>query len=404
MVYRLLIVEDEPVIRQGLIRLLALETHGYMLCGEAENGSEAAAMIEAHNPHVVITDIKMPLMDGLELIRRVNESGWPKPKFILLSGYREFDYARKALRYGVTDYLLKPVDEDELIALLKKTAEELRKDERKRFKEAAVKALIGLTAAVENDRLPELMGSVWEGPYRYVGISIHEAFHRQFRDQVISMLDVMKPDIIAVALPGEDGSDLGMVFSGPALREIGDDWGSLADELNVSLSGCAEADTLPEPYLYIGEQVEELQSLRSSYRTAVMACHAAVLSDKRFTVSGKSGNLSGSGVIGEIQQFIREHYREPITLKEMGKANYIHPIYLGQLFKKTTGLHFKDYLHKVRIEEAKLLLRKSDLKVYEIAGNVGYADQDYFMDKFKKLAGMTPTQYREKQMTGWETG
>ena len=147
MVYRLLIVEDEPVIRQGLIRLLALDKHGYMLFGEAENGSEAIAMIEAHNPHVVITDIKMPLMDGLELIRRVNESGRPKPKFILLSGYREFDYARKALRYGVTDYLLKPVDEDELIALLKKTAAELRKDERKRFKEAAVNALIGLSAA-----------------------------------------------------------------------------------------------------------------------------------------------------------------------------------------------------------------------------------------------------------------
>jgi two-component system response regulator YesN len=395
--YSVLIVEDEPVMRQGLIRLLALDKHGYMLCGEAENGSEALELIDTHNPHVVITDIKMPLMDGLELIRMVKESGRTEPKFIILSGYRDFEYARNALRYGVYDYLLKPVDEDELIALLKKIAEELAKEERKLLKEAAMKALFGQSDASEVDCWPDLLGSLWRGPYRYVGISLNVALDQQYRGRIISLLDMTNQAGIAVAVPSEVGSALGMVLAGQALREIGDDWGSFVGELSVRLSSCGDADTVPDPYYCIGEEVEQLQSLRYSYHTAVMAGNVAVQSKRRFTVSNRSGNLNSTGVIGEIKQFIREHYSESITLKEMGKANYMDPNYLGQLFKKTTGLHFKDYLHKVRIEEAKLLLRSSDLKVYEIAGYVGYADQDYFMDKFKKMAFMTPTQYRENK-------
>lgn len=106
---KVLVVEDEIRIREGIGRLLARQNSGYELAGEAENGQQGYEMVCCQQPDIIITDIRMPIMDGLEMLEKIYADGYT-PKAIVLSAYSEFEYARQALKLGVTEYLLKPIN------------------------------------------------------------------------------------------------------------------------------------------------------------------------------------------------------------------------------------------------------------------------------------------------------
>ncbi len=112
--YKLLIVEDEPKIRKGLRLGYPWDKLGFIVAGEASNGSEALDFIAVHPIDVILTDIRMPLLSGIDLAMRLREQN-SKVKIILLSGYREFEYAQKAIQYGICYYLLKPAIYDDVI-------------------------------------------------------------------------------------------------------------------------------------------------------------------------------------------------------------------------------------------------------------------------------------------------
>ena len=105
--YSVLLVDDERIILEGLSVVVEWERHGTALAGKAKNGAEALEMIREIRPDIVITDLKMPNMNGLELIAAVREE-YPDIVFVILSGYDEFEYAQRAMQYGVRHYLLKP--------------------------------------------------------------------------------------------------------------------------------------------------------------------------------------------------------------------------------------------------------------------------------------------------------
>lgn len=122
---RIMIVDDEPIIRAGLSRVIPWDSLGCEVVAIAENGEAALAQIDTAQPDIVISDIKMPRMDGLELMRILHERRMGC-RGILITGYKEFDYARRAVKYGVREYVLKPVDQDQLTESLKKLVEEIR--------------------------------------------------------------------------------------------------------------------------------------------------------------------------------------------------------------------------------------------------------------------------------------
>jgi len=128
--YTVLIVDDERIIREGVASSIDWSQYGFLLLGLAENGIDAYERIKQDVPDVVITDIKMPGMDGLELISKVHQK-FPEIIFIILSGYGEFEFANKAMKYGVKYYLLKPCDENEIINILAKITIEKREKEKK---------------------------------------------------------------------------------------------------------------------------------------------------------------------------------------------------------------------------------------------------------------------------------
>ena len=101
------------------------------------------------------------------------------------------------------------------------------------------------------------------------------------------------------------------------------------------------------------------------------------------------------GVLGQIEDEIKRNYASNLTLRELSEKYYINSAYLGQVFRKKYGCSFKDYLNEQRLNEAAKLLRKSDMKIYEIAEMVGYKDVDYFVNKFIEAKGCTPTKYKK---------
>jgi len=120
---KVMIVDDEPYIRQGLKIIIDWEHYGFDVCAEAANAHEAIKIMKNTKIDLVITDIKMPEMDGLELAEYTREYISENIRFILLSGFYEFEYAKKAIKYGVADYILKPVKKEELIKVLEEYKE-----------------------------------------------------------------------------------------------------------------------------------------------------------------------------------------------------------------------------------------------------------------------------------------
>ncbi|MFD0715837.1 response regulator [Paenibacillus sp. GCM10027626] len=141
--YRLLIVEDEEVIRDGLKEQIPWERYGFQVVGEAGNGKDAMELIPLLLPDLILTDIVMPVMGGIELIAWTKER-YPNIKFVVLSGYNEFEYARKCIEYQAFSYLLKPTETEEIEHLFRRAKNELDGSNHsvKRTRRGAIQALV----------------------------------------------------------------------------------------------------------------------------------------------------------------------------------------------------------------------------------------------------------------------
>lgn len=132
LMYKLVLADDEEDVREGLLQLIDWEGLGCRVMDTAENGKEAAELVEKHLPDIVVTDIQMPFMSGLELSEWIR-SAYPATKIIILTGFEEFEYAQKAIRLGIDEYVLKPFSSAELSAVLSKVKNQI--DEERAAKE-----------------------------------------------------------------------------------------------------------------------------------------------------------------------------------------------------------------------------------------------------------------------------
>ena len=134
---KVLLVDDEPFILQGLTVLVDWQKEGFEIAGTAVNGEEALDFLIKNEVDLIIADIKMPVMTGLELLAKIRKENISEAYFAILSGYADFNYAQEAIRYKCTDYVLKPVEKDELLSVLRRvasmhqTVEEKKKDNKR---------------------------------------------------------------------------------------------------------------------------------------------------------------------------------------------------------------------------------------------------------------------------------
>ena len=177
---KVFLVEDEMVIRRGIKNSIDWEKEGYIFCGEASDGELAYPMIIKEKPDILITDIRMPFMDGLELCKLVKKE-LPNIKILILSGYDEFDYAKEAIRLGVTEYLLKPISSGKLLEALNGVSESIRREkedkdlvrkymeemrentehEKQKFFEQMIAGNLSMADALETGKKYEMSLSAW---------------------------------------------------------------------------------------------------------------------------------------------------------------------------------------------------------------------------------------------------
>lgn len=161
----IMIIDDEDLIRRGLEKIISKLNEDYLVVGSFSNGFEASQELDRLAPDVVITDIKMPYMDGLQFIEELRRR-LPDTRCLILSGYNDFDYARTALQYGVKDYLIKPVDKEELLANLSHIHEELKAAKQEKEKEQLLSKKAQISdLLLKEQQLRKLLGGDLEAPF-----------------------------------------------------------------------------------------------------------------------------------------------------------------------------------------------------------------------------------------------
>lgn len=248
---RVVVVEDEEMVRKGIIQTLDWASIDCVVIGEASNGEQGGDLINELKPDLIITDVRMPRIDGVSMLRQLRSEGC-LAKFILLTAYSDFRYAQSAVRAGASDYLLKPLKDGEL----EETIRRIFKPEREKKK-------------IETDK---------------------------------------------------------------------------------------------------------------------------TITPIQFQFKPKE-NVSNKFIIQALY-YIKSHYQSDITISSVAEYLDISEGYLSRLFKKETGYTFTNYLTYYRILSACMILKNCRAKVYQVAGEVGYTDTAYFSTLFKKLTGVSPSEYQ----------
>lgn len=285
---KVMIVDDEPFIRQGLRILINWEKYGYTVCEEAANGHEAVKILEEKDVDLVITDIKMPGMDGLELIEYTRKHISEKIPFIILSGFYEFEYAKKAIKYDVADYVLKPVQREELINVLEEykvlyynQMEKYKKQEMSEkiiFDRNLISVVSGAFSSENIDHIREYLLSVVNVRYirieyddtndKYNKLTSEKKSNEQHR-LYEAMKTYLEEQMYHVYVPHVNDQEfyVGFIYAKALSEKENLREKEYIKELYQTLS-----QELPfKVILYIGQMVNNIKEISESYRSALIA-------------------------------------------------------------------------------------------------------------------------------------
>ncbi len=517
--YRLIIVDDEEVIRNGLRTVVDWEALGFTVVGTFSNGNAALPYLRHHTVDVVLADIRMPRLSGLDLAR-ILMIDKPETLVVILSGYDEFQYAQEAIDLNVFKYLLKPIKEGQLIKVFSRIKDTLDNRDPRADTEHRIEALREsaiedwLSEGVEQALPPSVAGTLdglGEGP-RFV-LLIEPRIVKGLQKESVDLLGVCAglrrvlseavPESEARALLLRTAVQLAVVTVGES-GELPEELFGIAKEetagypgltLSAAVGGpVAEDRSLPRSFaeateglshrMYLGlgrliqsdecraaSAVEGVQlsieecadalitgshgqltkglgsafsrlrvlaitsqdtiqtlllsfmvRLRERIAGVTPAVAAALPEDAELhrelqdcctldeyesriselllsalRVAGE-GSGSKSAVITAALGYIQKSYSMDISLDEVAGEVGVSAGYLSRLFKQVTGETFKGYLTRIRMQEAKRLLAGTGNRVYEIAEMVGYNDQHYFSEVFRKESGLSPLEYRNRSV------
>lgn len=409
---KVFLADDEIVVREGIRESFPWDETPYTLVGEAPDGEMALPIIRDTNPDIVITDIRMPFMDGLELCR-VLRAQMPWIGIIVLSGYDEFEYARRCIQLGVREYLLKPINAEKLKEVLDKVSAQIL-DERKTLEHAASlrarmesdgkflkEKLIGLFFNDEStdddarNTIKQLssMGCNIEAPFYAV---IDAAFSPERTGQEAAADLAASSGGIMFATASRTGSRL--LVLGNTVEEAEERAYAFASSLVREL----ERLECSPIRVGIGDIVDKPEKILNSFKAARHIRHLIVeRTDEQAIILGtrEMGEIEGdkkvSSVISEAKLFMLDHFSNPsLMLQDVAKEVGMSNSRFSTVFSQQNGQTFTEYLIHIRLNKAKEMLRSTDIKNSQIAREVGYNDAHYFSYIFKKNTGITPTEYR----------
>ncbi|MFC9708754.1 response regulator [Paenibacillus sp. NPDC056933] len=509
----MMLVDDEILIRESIRECVHWEKEGFIYCGDAPDGELALPIVMEQRPDILITDIKMPFMNGLELSAAVLQR-FPDIKIIILSGHDDFHYAQSAMRLGVADYCLKPVSSADLLQILHSVSNRMDEEQHLKRKYACTPEklyadLCGglITAAAALDTAAQLGLPLTAPCYT---VAIVELVHQDTSsnsslypspDEADLLLHGLLAGLSEVLSYKRSRTEAVLIFRAHSPDGMSSTLEQACDRMKHK-SGM----TGLEWSIHVGKSKERLQDIHLSYleaeheriNTKMMNSKQASFLEDSFDTSasilldrnrlveflklGNSGELpdfldkfvadldkmnwhsmytyyvvhnislelvhagkqyfhpeeneqlflqklqaqigliSGtrdclnylnklyealwqwrSGKLDKYRelieltkQLIREHYDdEQLSLQDLSRKAGVSPSHLSKIFSQETGQTMNEFLTATRMGKAKELLRTTRCKTFEIAYQVGYNDQHYFSNLFKKVTGMTPMAYRK---------
>ena len=358
MTYKVVILDDEPWSRQLVKSLIEWDRLGLVAAGEADDGESGLTLISELAPDIVITDMRMPGMDGTELLRALRVSH-PDIRTLVMSGYDDFSLVREALKSHAVDYLLKPLDPVELNKVLSAIVREL---------DAETAALpVSLNTTVLFNTVGELK--------EYVSI------RRRIFGHLLE-LDMDSIDTHLSALVDFLNDRGTRTLESDVLGHIAGDFLHMLEEF-LSLNNGAGIDAVSdEAPLPVDDVMGLCDGIRRIYQSAIRA----IIDDR-----SRRDHLDPQ----DVKDHIDRHFRDPISLESVARMFLISKEHLSRVFRKTFNATVNEYITSLRMERARYLITEEEIEIKQVAYLTGYSELPYFYRVFKKYFGLTPGQIRQ---------
>jgi two-component system, response regulator YesN len=355
--YKVVIIDDEPWTREVIKTLADWEAMGIEVAGEASDGEYGLELIRLIAPDIIITDVKMPHLNGIDLITTLRQENNATP-VIFISGYDDYTYIRSALKLDAVDYLLKPVKQEELNLQLSN----------------CIKLLADQRAGEERSKSPAygFIDANWASKFYVLRDNLYSAMNspdtniiKQKCDEILQLIskgpeDVLtKGNLVCVYYTLMNALENFILSKDFVPREI-------LKSNNTSFVFSRDCtpkemmDFIQQLYCTASEQIQEFNRNRNRLD------------------------------IGRIKKYLDEHYTEGITLEQTAAAYYVSKEYLSKAFKSACGKGFLEYLTELRMERAKELIIDYKIPLKDVGELVGYLDQAHFYKTFKRYFQMTP--------------
>ena len=422
--YQVLLVDDEYMITEGLKRLIPFDKWDMEVVATANHADDALDYVREHPVDIVISDVNMPDKTGLEMIGEMKEL-LPNSYYILLSGYQEFDYVKKAMNLNVVDYLVKPVDKVELERLLEKIASQLGEESHEpeilsqQLDEEAFKAhlsqkenwWIGLSKVKQgNFVIPYyVLGQDWQiilADQEFEGLLV-----MPFEAPYQVNFDKWKFNVEKALFYGTvnlDQSESLFSYYEPIYRVIiQGNLQQIIEELTllekIVLENTPRVSITKQLFTQFVMDVFHLfEHLKADDMTDIVKnIHAIttfedLVAYTKETLTSFFGQYRMNENVVSVLEVIGRDYKKELSLKDISKDLFINPVYLGQLIKKETNSTFAELLNKQRIKAAQQLLLSTNDSIEDICYTVGYSNVGYFYKVFRKLCGKSPKAYRKQ--------
>ena len=361
-----MIVDDIEIMRKQLKGLeIWGEKTGFVVSAEANDGQDAIKKLREKKVDLVITDIRMPIIDGVELLKKIISEELSYC-VVFLSEYTEFEYARQGLVYGAFDYIVKPVSHDKIEGLLAKVKEyiEKKKMEREKIKNLENEFQEKVEFFYEPEDLMKIIKLFKEMDIKVIKVA------NEVIDKIEAIVDydLLKISYILNKFTLELIEKLKEIY--PWLSKFV----NLEEYSEIDFSKASSLQESKEIFLKVMEEL--IMKIQHFHPWPEMNC-----------------------MLRNVCRFVLENLEKQICIKSIADQMFLNQSYLSTLFKDKTGTSLLEYITMVKMERAKVLFHDSEIKNYEVAYKLGYKDVEYFSKVFKKYAGITPSEFKTACIT-----
>lgn len=400
---KILIVDDEQVVRVYLQSIVNWEQYDCQVVTTCENGMEALEVMAQQPIDLILTDLEMPKMNGLQLIEEIRSRGY-QTKVIVLSNHSDYDLSREVMKLGALDYYVKNnVKEADIISMIELVSEQVKKQ------------LLQKHALEEEKRLKIDNFKIGRKTFLTTVLTGDVYYNELQLSQYVKMYHLFEPRLSLYRLRFQQPIELRQFLYVDAIiaeefQKYDHDVLHLTQEkILVALyeRTIVEEQVLMDHWLRIVKNIKNYlrAELQASKRLLIdstdklTSCTKLFQNDVPGDVSPVIAAEELSHYRPEIQSilnYIHEHYDERITLQDLSAFACLNEAYLSRLFKMETKKTINSYINELRIYKAKELLKSPNIMVKEVAQLVGIKDQLYFNRVFKKFCGENPTDYQDR--------